>query len=148
MEPVNEENLLRAARLTVAFLFLYMLTFFNILKTKNHLIREASLHGKIFDRYSCPQMQTADRLMGNFLEWSPIYLGLVWSLAATGNWTRMTIAAAWGYIGLRGIYMVLLLQHGVAANGRNKSLWISTFPSYACLLWMMIHAIWRLWFTY
>jgi len=73
-------DLLTATRITVVFLMLCSVNFVNILVTKKWLLRQ---NREKFDCCTSPSMRTADRLQANFLEWSPIFLGLLWSLAAT-----------------------------------------------------------------
>lgn len=136
-----DDFLSQAARITVVFVLLYEVTFANGLITKKRLLQESRQQKKPFDRYKSPHMHTADRLQSNFLEWSPIFLGLLWSLAATSNLSRNSVVAAWVYLGLRALYIVLILRYGVASNGFNKPLWISTFPGYVCLLYMTQQAI-------
>ena len=139
----NDENdsIRKAAQMTVTFCCLYTVTFVNVLIAKKRLLREARLVNAEFDRYTSPGMHSADRLQANFLEWSPIFLGLVWSLGATDNLISVSLVAAWVYLGLRALYIFLVLQHGVSTNGMNRALWISTFPAYACLLCMFVHSI-------
>lgn len=135
------DGLSEAAKLTVAFVSLYFLTFANILVKKKTLLRQAKQEGRVFDRYTSPGMHNADRLNANFLEWSPIFLGLLWSLAATSNLDDTAIAVSWTYVGLRALYIFLLLLYGVASDGMNKGLWVSTFPGYACLLFLLQQAV-------
>ena len=138
----SEDDILRAAQISVLYLTLYCVTFVNTLATKRRLLKQASLAKMTFNRYTSPQMHSADRLVGNFTEWSPVFLGLMWSLAATNNLTQSSAAmAAWTYLGLRGLYIVLQLKYGLSPDGVNKMLWISTFPSYLCLLFMWIQAL-------
>ena len=144
----DESQLTEAARLTVAFTLLYSLTIINITATKARLYREARQKETTFDRYKSPQMLIADRLQGNFLEWSPIFLGLVWSLAAIRQLTLLCVGAAWGYLALRVLYLVLIMKYGVHSSGRNVKLWPSTMPSYLCLLFMGQHAIRSLLFKF
>jgi len=140
----NDDDLTKAAQITVVFLTLYSFTFINVLVNKKRMLKHAHLEKKTFDRYASPQMHNADRLLGNFLEWSPIFLGLVWSLAATANLTPSSITVAWTYVALRCLYLVLLLRQGVASDGMNRHLWISTFLAYLCLTYLWIQAIWWL----
>ena len=140
----SDDVLITAARITVVFLTLYSLTFVNVLHTKKRLLRQQrERSGKKFDRYNSPDMHAADRLQSNFLEWCPVFLGLLWSLAATNNLSSSStvVAAAWIYVALRALYVVLVLRYGVNANGMQQHLWISTFPAYGCLAWMGQHAI-------
>lgn len=59
-------------------------------------------------------------------------MGLIWPLAATGNLSNSSVLVAWtySYVTLRALYIVLEIKYGVAFDGLNKPLWISTFPSY------------------
>lgn len=136
-EKSAEDDLFKAAQITVVFLALYALTFVKVLVTKKQCLRA----NKKFDRYTSPQMYTADRLNANFLEWSPIFLGLLWSLSATQNLSEVSVLVSWTYVALRALYMILILRHGVALDGMNKKLWISTFPAYFCLIYLSIEAI-------
>jgi len=142
MTDNGNDDLLTAARITVVYLMLYGTTFANTNLAKKRAARQH----RNFDRYNnnSPSMLVADRLQGNFLEWSPVFLGLLWSLAATFHLSSTTAAAvaAWIYVALRALYIVLiLLRRGVNSQGRNSQLWISTFPAYVCLLCMLIEAL-------
>jgi uncharacterized MAPEG superfamily protein len=140
--PQNTDDLAKAAQITVVFILLYSLTFVNVLVNKKRLLGQARADKKKFDRYTSPQMLPADRLQANFLEWSPIFLGLLWSLAATANLSKgSSVAVAQIYVGLRALYIVLLLRYGVGSNGMSKPLMISTFPAYICLLYLGKQAV-------
>ena len=161
----SNSQLTEAARLTVAFTVLYSLTMVNILVTKRRQVcaKDDVINSKrqtttttaadrnydtttTFDRYHSPQMHVADRLQGNFLEWSPIFFGLVWSLAARQQLTQSCVGAAWTYLALRMLYMVLILRYGVDRGGRNIKLWPATMPGYLCLLYLGQYAIRNLFF--
>ena len=142
-----DDSLRAAGQLTVAFLCLYGSIFVLILLRKKHLSRKAKANKTKFDRYKSFEMHVVDRLQGNFLEWSPLFLGLTWSLAAVGALCEtLTLIAAWMYVAVRFLYIILVLQNGVAQDGLNKALWPSTFPAYACLLFMAFRAIAVLYF--
>jgi uncharacterized MAPEG superfamily protein len=137
----SNADLIKAAQITVVFTALYWLTFINVLVTKRRLLKQARLARKEFDRYTSQQMRNADRLVANFLEWSPIFFGLLWSLAATANLSKSSsVAVAWTYVGMRALYIVLVLMHGVSSDGMNKALWISTTPAYFCLMYLTLQA--------
>ena len=141
---MNDDPLVSAAQLTVAFLLLYMACMMNVLRTKKACNRTADEQGVAFDRYNSDLMHNADRLVGNYLEWSPAFLGIVWSLAATDNFNDVCYYAGWVYIFLRGLYIYLMIAYGVSRNGLSPALHVSTFPAYACLLIMLVQAIWKL----
>ena len=134
-------HLKSAGQATVVFLALYSVIPHIGLVRKRGLLAAARASGKQFDRYTSPEMFTLDRLHGNFLEWSPVYLGLLWTLATAQVLEGATLAVAWTYVGLRALYMGLVLQYGVNREGMNKALWPSTFPAYGCLLYMMTKAV-------
>lgn len=142
----NSNGIRKAAQITVVYTFLYWLTLINIVYNKKKWLRQARKANKMFERYSSPQMHNADRLVGNFLEWSPVFMGLLWPLAATGNLTSTSTNVAWMYVGLRAFYIVLEIRYGVASDGLNKQLWISTFPAYLCLNYLLLQAAHRLFF--
>lgn len=143
---IENECIKEAARLTVGFLLVYSISFWNILHKKKQLLADAKQNGKSFDRYKDPRMHDSDRLQANMLEWSPIFLGLIASLAATENLSKSCVIAARTYLGLRGLYTVLVLKYGVHRTGFQFHLWISTFPAYGCLAWLSQHAIRTLFF--
>lgn len=136
----SPDSLLSAARITVVFVFLYSITFTIQLVMKRKLLMQARRNRTKFDRYQSPEMHKVDRLNANFLEWSPVFLGLLWSLAATQKLDVAGVMCSWTYVGLRALYMLLILRHGVAQNGMNTSLWISTFPAYICLMILGVQA--------
>ena len=144
---MSESNDVRkAAQITVVFTFLYSLTLVNIVYHKKKCLRQARQANKTFHRYTSPLMHNADRLVGNFLEWTPIFMALLWSLAATSNLSSASTKIAWTYVALRALYIVLEIRYGVASNGLNKPLWISTFPSYICLNYLLVQAVRTLFF--
>lgn len=118
---------LDAAKLTVGFSSVYGIAMMLQTVAKQRLI----IQKKIVDRYNCPELLNADRLVANLLEWSPMFLGPVWSLAAVGRLDERCCRIAWLYVSLRVIYLVLVVKFGVAKGGRNKPLWGSTLPTTA-----------------
>ncbi|KAG7344935.1 MAPEG family protein [Nitzschia inconspicua] len=127
-----------AAQITVVYTGLYSVTILNQVVTKKRLHRKL---GDKFDRYSSLEMRNVDRLTGNFLEWTIVFLGPLWSMALTDTLSDTSQLIAWTYVGLRLLYTGLSLKYGVNGQGNNKPLWISTFPSYVCLLYMLGAAI-------
>ena len=134
----NNASLLTAAKITVAYTTLYSMTMLNQVVQKKRLLTK---YGKSFDRYSSTEMRDADRLTGNFMEWSLIFLGPLWSLAAMEALSATSILMAWTYVGLRVLYLGLSIQYGVNEQGLNKPLWLSTFPSYICLSYILFASI-------
>ena len=135
-----------AAQLTVTFSSLHGFTFLYVVYKKRQLGTKAKREGTKFDRYNSPDMLVADRLNANLLEWAPIFLGLLWSLAATNNYSATSHKAAWTYVALRALYIPLILQNGVSKNGLNRGVWASTFPAYACLIVLSYEAVTKLFF--
>lgn len=123
-----------------------MMTFVNVLVTKVQLLQQAKAEGKTFNRYETKgggggPMQVADRLNGNFLEWYPVFMSLLWALALTDQLNDTCIVVGWTYVALRALYMGLILKYGVGQSGMSPALWTSTFPAYACLLYLLAHAM-------
>jgi MAPEG family len=158
-------SILHAARITIAYSTLYFMTFVNGLVTKKRVAAKYKSQNKTFDRYNSPEMQSADRLTQNFLEWYPVFMAPLWSLALTDqlvvtvarteenndsnndhNNISTCVSISWLYVGLRVWYFYLILKHGVNKSGMNKSLWKSTFPAYFCLAYLHFVAIQRLFF--
>jgi hypothetical protein len=54
--------------------------------------------GKSFDRYNSLNMRDADRLTGNFLGWTPLFLGPLWSMAMTETFSDVSQIMAWKYL--------------------------------------------------
>lgn len=131
------EGLQSASRLTIGYTIVYSIAMLNQVVTKNMLIAK---HGKSFDRYQAPEMRSADRLLGNLLEWTPIFLGPIWSLSSSQLLSERHVAVAWTYIGLRALYVGLVRSFGVSGNGRNTPLWAATFPAYGCLSYLLFQA--------
>lgn len=142
----NGDQLVTAARVSIAFLCLYALTFAIVLVAKIRGIVQAKSAGKAFDRYTSNDMHTADRLNANFLEWAPMFLTILWSLAATSNLSPGCVTAAWLYVTLRAFYIALVFIFGIAKDGMHQQLFISTFPAYFCLIYMLSHGIGALYF--
>jgi uncharacterized MAPEG superfamily protein len=131
-------NVVAAAQITVVYSIVYFVTMLNQVVMKKRLHRKL---GKSFDRYHSLEMRNADRLTGNFLEWTLLFLGPVWSMAMTDAFSDMSKKLAWMYVGLRMLYVGLSLKYGVNEQGNNVPLWVSTFPSYMCLLYLLVAAI-------
>jgi uncharacterized membrane protein len=133
----TSSSITAAARITMVYTGLYTMTMMNQVVTKKRLHRKL---GDKFDRYGSFEMRNADRLTGNFLEWSIVFLGPLWSMAMTDTLSDMSLNTAWAYLGLRLIYVGLSLRYGVNEHGSNKPLWASTLPSYVCLIYMIVAA--------
>lgn len=135
-------QLLAVSRITVGYTLLYSGAMLHQVMTKNLLIaQQQQQQGKTFDRYNSTEMRNADRLLANFMEWLPIFMGPLWALAASDQLTETHVRIAWSYVGTRGLYAALVLAYGVAGNGRNTRLWASTFPGYGCLLYLLYQSV-------
>merc|ERR1712013_172318 len=136
-------DVLEAARCTAVFCLLYLVTFVNVLVRKFVCLREARQADKKkeYDQYTSLDMRPADRLQANFLEWFPVYFGLLWSLALTENLGSSGASVSRAYLCLRALYIVLVLKSGVSSNGLNPNLYVSTLSAYACLTYLGVRAI-------
>jgi uncharacterized MAPEG superfamily protein len=137
----NNTSLLTAAKITVAYSTIYSLTMLNQVVQKKRLYKKYASKNNSFDRYNSVEMRDADRLTGNFMEWSMVFLGPLWSMAAIEALSDTVVFMAWTYVGLRVLYVVLSIRHGVNSQGLNKPLWLATFPSYPCLAYILFASI-------
>uniref|UniRef100_A0A7S2YMZ8 Uncharacterized protein n=1 Tax=Entomoneis paludosa TaxID=265537 RepID=A0A7S2YMZ8_9STRA len=145
MDSSVHPGILAAAQITAAYSTLYSMTFVNILICKKYYAKQARARGQDFDRYTSLDMRPADRLQANFMEWTPAFLGPLWSLALTHQLDAGACIMAWTYLGLRTLYFGLVLNYGVHPTGMNRPLWAATFPGYACLTYLQIQALRLLW---
>ena len=79
----SSQSILGAARVTVAFISVYIVSLLYLIYCKKRLLRKARLKGEPLNRYGHPELHNADRLVANLLEWSLIFLGPLWCLAVT-----------------------------------------------------------------
>ena len=136
-------DVLIACHNTAAFTIVYMTALLFQVFTKQYLIQQAKKNNTRFDRYTSVAMRSPDRLVANLIEWSFVFLPLLWTLAMTdklSSESSVVVMAAWTYVALRALYVVLVARHGVSDTGRNKALWISTYPAYVCLAVMLVKA--------
>ena len=124
----SSQSILGAARVTVAFTSVYIVSMLYQIISKKRLLRKARLKGEPLNRYGHPELHNADRLVANLLEWSPIFMAPLWCLAVTDRLDQSCMHFAWAYVLLRGMYVCLLIKFGVNRNGNNTQLWISTLP--------------------
>mmetsp|Transcript_13497 Transcript_13497/g.19905 ORF Transcript_13497/g.19905 Transcript_13497/m.19905 type:complete len:143 (-) Transcript_13497:25-453(-) len=130
----------QAAQITVAYSGLYTLTLVNQCIQKKLLHRKHKQQGKVFERYGSLDMRPHDRLSMNYLEWMPVFMGPLWSLAATDTLDATSVNIAWTYVALRLLYFALIFRFGVNISGHNVPLWVSTFPGYGCLTYLLVKA--------
>ena len=133
--------LMNAAKVTVAYSSIYGICMCYQVVTKQRLIRKYKNQNKAFDRYNSGEMRNADRLVANFMEWTPIFLGPLWAITVTNRFDETSTKAAWTYVGLRTLYAGLVMTYGISSSGRNKPLWAATFPGYACLMYIWIQSL-------
>eukprot|EP00035_Acanthoeca_spectabilis_P026464 m.462791 g.462791 ORF g.462791 m.462791 type:complete len:148 (-) comp22795_c0_seq1:1368-1811(-) len=127
---------LSASRITLSFLLVYLSAIIVQIVTKIRLSKEAQAAGKQFNRYDSPSpaMHAADRAVGNLLEWSPLFLGPLWVLAALSALDGIVLAASWGYVFCRVGYLALATSNGISLAGRQTGLYAATVPGYICLM--------------
>ena len=133
--------LMNASKVTVAYSTVYWICMLNQVATKQRLIRKYKAQKETFERYNSPEMRDADRLVANFMEWTPVFWGPMWSLTAASRFDDTAVKAAWTYVGLRAVYAALLMKYGVSSAGVNKPLWAATFPAYICLIYIWIQSL-------
>jgi uncharacterized MAPEG superfamily protein len=123
------------------YVLLYVVTLLNQFAHKKYYQGQYRRRGRTLDRYRSPEMHHPDRLVGNFVEWTPVFLCPVWCMAATKTLSTSSVTAAHVYLCLRALYIVLSVRYGVSPEGNNVPLWISTFPAYGCLFYLYRDAI-------
>eukprot|EP00667_Euglena_gracilis_P025705 EG_transcript_30376 len=88
-----------------------------------------------YDRWADLRMLAVDRLVGNTLEWLPIFLGLFWlSLVLTAG---RTLPLGWVYVASRALYAVLALNGGICRAGIRWRILLATVPSYVVLFTLL-----------
>lgn len=129
-------GIVNASKVTVVYTCIYTIAMYYEIYVKLTTLRKYHLKGKVVNRYDCPELLSSDRLTANFREWTIPFLGPVFCLGLTDQLddeSNMSLKYAWTYVGLRGLYVLLVMKYGIHTGGINKPLWISTFPGYYCL---------------
>jgi hypothetical protein len=137
----NNPQLVDVTQITLWYTILYFATLVNQFLHKKYYQRLYRRSGKRLDRYNSQEMQNPDRLTGNFIEWTPVFLSPIWCLSITRTLSSQSIHVSYAYLALRLFYFALSIKYGVSYDGNNKPLWISTFPAYVCLFYLYKEAI-------
>lgn len=129
---INPRIFKEASCVTASYLLLYSATMVYQGLSRTRMEFLARKAGKHFDRYTDPRMRPLDRVVGNTLEWMPVFLGLFWlSLALQED----TIRLGWAYVGFRALYCTIVYSgKGISkTTGAKAPIIIATAPAYYCL---------------
>jgi len=91
--------------------------------------RAAAAAKKHFDRYTDPRMRPLDRVVGNTLEWMPVFLGLFWLSVLLG---ADTIMLGWGCVLFGGGLVGGGCRAGLALQQAAAAVW-AVSPTKPCL---------------
>ena len=126
-----------AAKITMWYLFVFLVSLVYQTVVKGKLIMQAKKEKKekdsktSFNRYTDERMIVADRVLGNYLEFMPVFLTLFWvNVAITGE----SVWVGWIYVAARLFYPLLAAFGGIRKSGPHPLIFISTFPAYAVLV--------------
>eukprot|EP00668_Euglena_longa_P040587 GGOE01053439.1.p1 GENE.GGOE01053439.1~~GGOE01053439.1.p1 ORF type:complete len:145 (-),score=43.19 GGOE01053439.1:207-641(-) len=129
---IDAEVFRGGAQVTAAMLGLYMLCLIYQGTRKFPLAAEARKQKEKFDRFADPRMLAPDRMVGNTLEWLPIFLGMFWlSLVLTAG---KTLLLGWAYVAARALYAVLAVNGGICQGGVRPRILLATLPAYLILI--------------
>ena len=84
-----------------------------------------------YNRYADVKLIVADRIVGNFIEWAPIFMTLFGTNVALGN---DVAALGWSYVALRFLYPFFAFAGGITEAGANPRIFGATMPMYGILL--------------
>lgn len=77
----------------------------------------------------------ADRSLGNFLEYSTLFVSLLWiHTALIGDCE----AIGFSYVFLRALYPILAYAGGITFSGAKPIIYLSTLPGYGVLIWLTL----------
>jgi hypothetical protein len=137
----SKDDVIAAAQITLGYVLVYSAALLYQTVCKSRLIERYRALDKPLNRYEAVEMRSPDRLVANMMEWGLGFLPLLWVLGVADRLGDSVKYVAWTYVALRALYVGLVARYGVATGGRNKPLWISTFPSYFCLLYLLGRAL-------
>lgn len=81
-------------------------------------------------------MIPADRLVGNMLEWTVVFLPVWWMAIITTAADSTTVALGWAYIACRVLYMLLVMNGGIYTKNIKPIMFLATVPAYVILTWL------------
>jgi len=151
-QMIKGPHYLAAARVTFAALLVHVLNVVVQSVVKIHLMRKVKERKRLdpnyrFDRYKGdePLLVTADRVVGNFLEWLPVFLSVLWLYAfhvGDPSWY------GWVYVLARVLYPVVAFKGGIDRRGAMPIIFISTVPQYAMLVCLGLPVAYALFVPY
>jgi len=151
-QMIKGPHYLAASRVTFAALLVHVLNILVQTGVKIHLLRKVRERKKLdpnymFDRYNSgePLLLAADRIVGNFLEWLPVFLSVLWLYAfhvGDPSWY------GWVYVVARALYPVVAFNGGIGRRGTLPIIYASTVPQYAMLLCLGLPVAYALFVPY
>jgi hypothetical protein len=132
---MTSESIREAAKITLAFGGSFIFNVLVQVKAKAGAMiahRKAKQEGskEKFNRYTSDAMISADRCVGNFIEWQGLFLSLFWTNAVL---TGKEIWLGWIYVGVRLLYPILAINGGVTKGGAQPLIFLVTVPGYVVL---------------
>ena len=134
-----DSKTLEAAQITFAYIIVYFLcisvqVYIKIKSTVTAAKKKEGLQG--YKRYEDPTCLVADRIVGNTLEWMPVFLGLFWLNYLVGQGVQ---SVAWVYVVCRLVYPFLAVRGGITKAGAQPLILLSTIPAYFVLFYYGYH---------
>jgi uncharacterized membrane protein YecN with MAPEG domain len=129
---ISEARFKEASLVTACYLLMFSLTQVVQGLSRTRMEFQAKAKKQHFDRYTDPRMRPLDRVVGNTLEWLPIFLGLFWLSALLG---ADCITLGWAYVLCRVFYAGLVYGGwGISkTTGAKFPILLATVPCYVIL---------------
>ena len=140
MAVPTEMTVREGARVTVAYLMVFLLNIIFQVYAKTAAIREGKkMDKKGFNRYSSENktLLAADRVVGNFNEWGPFFLSLFW-INLYFNGVAKVVPAGYAYVLFRIGYLILAANGGITRYGPRQTILLATIPMYIVLLYLLV----------
>ncbi|KAI8468841.1 MAG: hypothetical protein J3K34DRAFT_426099 [Monoraphidium minutum] len=132
---LSSDKLKDACLITASYLFMYSVTMVIQGLSRATMESRAKAAKKHFDRFTDPRMRPLDRVVGNTLEWLPVFLGLFWLATLMG---AETTTLGWAYVATRVAYAVIAYTGlGISKTaGAQPPILLATVPAYV-VLWKL-----------
>lgn len=136
MMEINSDVLHECSKMTLAYLGIYTacILYQVVVKLKHTFSSMKSKNN--FNRYTDDRMVVVDRIVGNMLEWAPVYMGLSWMSMFLTN--GETANYGWLYVYCRAAFPIIASLGGLNKGGAQIYMWLCTMPSYYALVRMFI----------
>ncbi len=139
---LSESSVRQGARVTILYLLIFVATIIYQAIAKTKAIQQghaSELKNKDtkFNRYASNDsvLIGADRAVGNFLEWTPVFLSLFWLALYFGG--ERTVIVGHAYSVCRVLYLIIVSQGGITRYGPRQTIFFATIPMYGILLYFL-----------